>query len=101
MRACEPYLAAEIESLDPMFILALGRAALWVLLRETTVSAWRGDWWELDRARETLVLVTYHPAFVLRQGLGSEAHSQFHDDVCMFANKVIANAGKDPRGVPS
>jgi hypothetical protein len=40
-------------------------------------------------------------ATVLRQGLGSLAHNQFHDDVCMFANKVIANAGKDPRGVPS
>lgn len=94
LRACETYLIEEIRLVDPWVILACGNAAIWSLLREQRVTHIRGQWHRLDRERETWVLPTYHPAFVLRQGLDSLAAEQFKDDVQMFATRAIVFMGE-------
>lgn len=94
-QACLTYLQDEIERVDPYVILALGSAALWVLLRETGIVSKRGGWYRLDRERETWVMPTYHPAFVGYQGgVGSPTWEQFVGDVEMFANRAIARMGE-------
>lgn len=84
------YLTREIELVDPFTILALGNPAAWALLRCSGVSALRGDWHRLDSERERWVRVTYHPAFILRQGLDSEAADMFQEDLDTFAARAIA-----------
>lgn len=81
LNACNAYLAREIAAVDPRTILCLGNASLWALTRQTGITRARGTWLRLDRERETWVMPTYHPAFVLRQGLNSEAAEQFRSDV--------------------
>lgn len=87
-QACLPFLRDEIAHHDPRYLLALGRAAAWTLLRESTIKDVRSMWYRLDRERDTFVMVTFHPAFVDRQGYYSLARSQFMDDVQLFANAI-------------
>jgi len=96
-QACLAYLQDEIERVDPYVILSLGNAAAWVLLRERSITRIRGNWFRLDRERETWVMPTYHPAFVGYQGgIGSAAWDLFVDDVQVFATRAIVRQG-DPR----
>jgi uracil-DNA glycosylase family 4 len=64
VRCCEKYLAAQIEIIRPRVICALGRiAARWLLRTDAPLSALRlGD----HEYRGIPVLVTYHPAALLR-----------------------------------
>jgi uracil-DNA glycosylase family 4 len=97
IRACvSAYLTREIELVDPYVILALGNPAAWALIGQTGITSLRGTWHRLDSERERWVLVTYHPAFILRQGLDSDAAEMFHDDLNMFANRAIANGHRHP-----
>ena len=62
--ACLPFLKRQIELVDPVVIVCLGRIAARYLLGTTApISGYRGRWtrWE---GRE--VLPTYHPAYLLR-----------------------------------
>lgn len=64
---CEKYLSRQIDLLKPTVILAIGRIAAQNLLHtETSIGALRGKthgWGE----QKTPVIVTYHPAYLLRQ----------------------------------
>lgn len=63
-QACEPYLARQIELIGPKLIIALGRVAAQNLLgSEATISSMRG---RVHRYRGTPLIVTYHPAYLLR-----------------------------------
>ena len=64
VRCCEQYLAAQIDLIKPRIICALGRvAAHWLLKTKESLSALRNS----DNSyHETPVLVTYHPAALLR-----------------------------------
>jgi DNA polymerase len=64
VRCCEKYLAAQIDLIKPRIICALGRvAAHWLLDTKDSLSALRSS----DRSYHgTPVLVTYHPAALLR-----------------------------------
>ncbi len=78
MAACQPYLARQIELLKPKLIVALGRPAAQTLLQgEVKISAARG---QLFRFSEIPVLVTYHPAYLLRT-LGDKAKAW--EDLCL------------------
>jgi uracil-DNA glycosylase len=63
--ACRPYLARQIELVDPALILAVGRIAAQQLLGvETPVGRMRGRVHREAGGRP--VIVTYHPAYLLR-----------------------------------
>ncbi|WP_301103129.1 uracil-DNA glycosylase [Propionivibrio sp.] len=68
MAACAPYLKRQIELLQPKLIVLLGRAAVHALLGETgSLASLRGKPLAYrDGEREIPVVVTYHPAYLLR-----------------------------------
>lgn len=75
--ACRPYLARQIEMLGPRLIVALGRPAAQTLLdREVKIAAERG---KLLDYRGTPLVVTYHPAYLLRN-LNDKARAW--EDLC-------------------
>jgi uracil-DNA glycosylase len=84
--ACRPYLERQIDLIRPKLIVALGRPAAQTLLQtEVKIGAARG---QLHRYHDIPVVVTYHPAYLLRN-LGDKAKSWA--DLC-FAREVHAKA---------
>ena len=66
---CTPYLQRQIELLQPRVILALGRiAAQWLLQSDAPIGRLRGRKFEYGNAGTPLV-VSYHPAYLLRRPL--------------------------------
>ncbi len=64
--SCEPFLARQIELINPRLVLATGRISSQNLLRtDASVGRLRGRWFALGAARIPL-RVTYHPAYLLR-----------------------------------
>ena len=64
--SCSPYLQRQIELIQPKVILALGRIAAQRLLQcNTSLARLRGQVHHLD-ASPSPVIVTYHPAYLLR-----------------------------------
>lgn len=62
--ACRPYLDRQIELIAPTLIVALGKVAAAALLgTDQPVGAMRG---RVHRYRGTALIVTYHPAYLLR-----------------------------------
>ena len=68
MAACAPYLKRQIALLQPRLIVLLGRAAVHALLgEEGSLASLRGKPLSYrDGEREIPVVVTYHPAYLLR-----------------------------------
>jgi DNA polymerase len=64
IEACEPFLKAQIDSIRPKAIVALGKFAAQTLLRDSTpITRMRGHW----RTYEGVPLMpTFHPAYLLR-----------------------------------
>ena len=66
---CEPYLKRQIELLNPRLVVALGRIAAQNLLKvDTTLARLRGHCHTYPEGRVPVV-VTYHPAYLLRSPL--------------------------------
>ena len=67
--SCTPYLTRQIELVQPRVLLAVGRiAAQWLLQTDTPIGRIRGR--ELRYGpRNTPLVVTYHPAYLLRSPL--------------------------------
>ena len=64
---CAPFLNRQIELIKPKLILAMGRvAANNLLANEQTIAAMRGEVYEFGHAKTPLI-VTYHPAYLLRK----------------------------------
>jgi uracil-DNA glycosylase len=64
--SCHPYLQRQLELLQPRLILAVGRiAAQNLLATETAIGRLRGQVHRFG-ARATPLIVTYHPAYLLR-----------------------------------
>lgn len=62
--ACSPYLARQIELLQPRLVVALGKTAASLLLgTDASVASLRG---RIHRYRGLPLVVTYHPAYLLR-----------------------------------
>jgi uracil-DNA glycosylase len=64
IEACEPFLKAQLASIRPQIIVALGKFAAQTLLRDSTpITRLRGQW----RSYEGIPLMpTFHPAYLLR-----------------------------------
>ena len=76
--ACRPYLLAQIELIQPRLILALGRFAAQTLLEtDETIGHLRG---RVHAFRNVPVVVTYHPAYLLRN-LPDKARAW--EDLCL------------------
>lgn len=66
MENCRPFLNEQIEIIAPSVILALGApAAKSFLGRDFQITKMRGRWYV--GPRETPLMVTFHPAYILRQ----------------------------------
>ena len=85
--ACAPYLARQIELVHPRVLLAMGRFAAQALLAsDEPIGKLRG---RVHRWRDTPVVVTYHPAYLLRT-LPDKARAW--DDLCLAA--LLLEAGE-------
>jgi DNA polymerase len=67
--SCTPYLTQQLALVRPRAILAVGRiAAQWLLQSDAPIGRLRGRLFHYGEARTPLI-VTYHPAFLLRSPL--------------------------------
>ncbi|TDN55696.1 uracil-DNA glycosylase family 4 [Azoarcus indigens] len=81
--SCLPFLARQIELVQPKLLVALGRPAAQALLNmEVRIGAARGH---VFRYRDTPVLITYHPAYLLRN---PQDKSKAWEDLC-FARRIM------------
>lgn len=63
---CEPFLRRQVELVDPKIILAVGRIAAHNLLKtDSSLASLRGRCFHYGD-QETPVVITYHPAYLLR-----------------------------------
>jgi DNA polymerase len=77
--ACRPYLERQIELIRPKLIVALGRPAAQTLLQtEIKIAAARG---KLHDYRGIPLIVTYHPAYLLRTLLDK---AKAWEDLCFM-----------------
>lgn len=84
--ACWPFLARQIELLQPQLIVAMGRPAAQALLNtEVRIGAARG---KLFDYRGIPVVVTYHPAYLLRNQWDK---GKAWEDLC-FARRQLTTA---------
>jgi DNA polymerase len=82
---CTPYLNRQIELLRPRVMLAVGRiAGQWLLQSELPIGRLRG---QVSRYGETGIplVVTYHPAYLLRSPL---AKAKAWQDLCLVRDLV-------------
>jgi DNA polymerase len=87
--ACEPFLTRQIALIRPKLLIALGRvAAVNLLARDATIASLRG---RLHDYRGTPLVVTYHPAYLLRN-LPDKAKAW--EDLC-FARSAMARLRAD------
>lgn len=92
-QACSAYLDRQIELVAPRLIVALGRSAACRLLGvETSVGSLRN---RVHRYRGTPLVVTYHPAYLLRNPADK---AKVWEDL-LFARRTLREAvAADPRG---
>ena len=78
--SCTPYLSQQIELVQPRVLLAVGRiAAQWLLQTDTPIGRLRGRVQSYG-PRNTPLVVTYHPAYLLRSPLEK---AKAWTDLCM------------------
>jgi uracil-DNA glycosylase len=81
LAACEPHLKRQVELIKPRIVLAMGRYAVQSLLHSNEpLGKLRGRVHKVHWAPEVSVVVTYHPAFLLRNG---EDKARAWDDLCL------------------
>jgi DNA polymerase len=86
--ACRPYLERQIELLQPKLIVALGRPAAQTLLQaEVKIAAARG---KLHDYRGIPLVVTYHPAYLLRTLLDK---ARAWEDLCFMKRSMPTQGG--------
>ncbi len=84
MAQCSPFLARQVELIRPRLILAMGRFACQTLLdTDASIASLRG---RLHRYRGVPLIVTYHPAYLLRS-LPDKAKAW--EDLCL-ARRTMA-----------
>jgi uracil-DNA glycosylase len=85
---CSPYLYRQLDTIAPKAIVCLGATAAQALLKtKDSISRFRGTWFDY---RGTKLLVTYHPAYLLR-------NPNAKGDVWKDLQKVMAHLGLQPK----
>jgi uracil-DNA glycosylase len=91
LAACRPYLLRQVALLQPRIIVAMGRFAVSAMLgSDEAIGRLRG---RVHRFGDVPMIVTYHPAYLLRQ-LGDKAKAW--EDLCLAAS-VVAQAEGEAR----
>jgi DNA polymerase len=86
--ACLPYLERQVELIQPKLIVALGRPAAQTLLQsEVRIAAARG---RLHDYRGIPVIVTYHPAYLLRT---LQDKAKAWEDLCFMRSTMAVRKG--------
>jgi uracil-DNA glycosylase len=81
---CSPYLFRQLDTIAPKAVVCLGATAAQALLKtKDSISKFRGQWFDY---RNTKLLVTYHPAYLLR-------NPNAKGDVWKDLQKVMAHLG--------
>ena len=81
---CSPYLFRQLDAIAPKAIVCLGATAAQALLKtQDPISRFRGNWFDY---RNTKLMATYHPAYLLRN---PAAKSEVWKDL----QKVMAHLG--------
>jgi uracil-DNA glycosylase len=81
---CSPYLFRQLDVIAPKAVVCLGATAAQSLLKiKDSISRYRGQWFDY---RNTKLLVTYHPAYLLR-------NPSAKGDVWKDLQKVMAHLG--------
>ena len=87
IRACEPWLAAELEVVQPAILVCLGATAAQALLgKDFRVTQMRGQWLTSGHAERTLA--TVHPSSILRAPDAesrAEQYAEFVRDLAVVA----------------
>ena len=85
---CSPYLCRQLDVIAPKAIVCLGGVAAQTLLKtKDPISRFRGNWFDF---RNTKLLATYHPAYLLRN---PAAKSEVWKDL----QKVMTYLGLKPK----
>jgi DNA polymerase len=85
--SCSPYLEQQIDLLGPRAILAVGRiAAQYLLQSDETIGRLRGRVMHYG-ASQIPIIVTYHPAYLLRSPLAKRKSWQ---DLCMVKSLITS-----------
>jgi DNA polymerase len=99
IKACRPWLDAELEAVRPRVLVCLGAVAAQALLgSKVRVTKDRGK--PLESALAPVVLVTIHPSAILRErdADGRErAYRSFVSDLEVVAEAIASPAGDEPR----
>jgi uracil-DNA glycosylase len=83
--ACSAHLERQIALVQPRALLAVGRiSAQWLLQTDSPVGRLRG---KLHRYGEVPLVVTYHPAYLLRS---PSEKAKSWQDLCMVRSLVTA-----------
>lgn len=83
IEACRPFLERQIELVKPRLLIALGRPAAQTLLqREVRIGQARGH---LYSYQQVPVIVTYHPAYLLRN---PEDKARAWEDLCLMRKQA-------------
>jgi len=101
MANCRPYLDEQIDIIAPDVVLALGApAAKSFLGNDFAITRGRGRWY--DGPGGIPLMVTFHPAYVLRQGGMSltETKRQVWSDLKEVRAKLDSLAAAQPAGEP-
>jgi uracil-DNA glycosylase len=93
MAQCEPFLMRQIELQKPRIILAMGRFAVQALLRsDEPIGRLRG---RLHHYQGVPLVVTYHPAYLLRSPLDK---AKAWEDLCFAAQLAEASTSTAASG---
>ena len=88
VRACQPWLGAEIQVVRPSILVCLGATAAQALLgKDFRVTQMRGKWLVSEHAERTLA--TVHPSSILRAPdpeTGASQYAEFVDDLRLVAD---------------
>jgi uracil-DNA glycosylase len=85
MQTCLPYLAQQIEIVQPKVLVALGATAVEGLLgTRGTMRDLRGRW---HSYQDTPLMITYHPSYLLRNQSPSEKRKVW-DDMLLVLEKL-------------
>lgn len=87
IRACKPWLEAEIEVVKPKVILCLGLIAAQVLVdKQFHIREQRGQWFENER--KIRLMATFHPSAILR-AVGHESREEMKKMFLKDIKKVV------------
>ena len=99
IKACRPWLDAELEAVKPRVLICLGAVAAQALLgSKVRVTKDRGK--PLESELAPVVLVTIHPSAILRErdeAAREAAYRSFVSDLELVADAIASPAGEEPR----